>query len=231
MTEYWLKLLYPLGFLSSIAFTARFLLQWLQSEKQKKSVVTPVFWKLSLAGNILLLLHSFIQVQIHVCLIQICNAVISWRNLNIMQPPSKQWQLRWVIALLFSSLATVIVGFAARFGFDNVSDWFRIPAIPWLNNPQDSVSTLWHAVGTLGLLLFNSRFWIQWWGTEKSRKSYLGPAFWWISLTGDILCLMYFVQIRDIVNLIGPLFGLVPYVRNIMIIRKSAQHNPTESSP
>ncbi len=70
---------------TTLAFSARFLIQWLQSEKAQKSVVSRSFWQFSLIGNVLLMLHGFIQIQYPICLIQGCHAVISWRNLNLMQ--------------------------------------------------------------------------------------------------------------------------------------------------
>jgi lipid-A-disaccharide synthase-like uncharacterized protein len=229
--EEWRHFLYPLGILSSLAFAARFLYQWIVSEKQKQSVVTPVFWKISLTGNILLFIHSFIQLQIHVCLVQACNAVISWRNLNLMQPPSQRWARSRVIAVLLCSILFTIIAFLAQ-GFFLANDgmeWFRIPITPWSSDTSQPISGLWHFVGATGIALFNSRFWIQWWCAEKSRSSYLGPAFWWISLIGDILCLSYFARIGDLINLVGPLFGLPPYIRNLMIIRKSTKNAQLKS--
>jgi lipid-A-disaccharide synthase len=86
-------------------------------------------------------------------------------------------------------------------------------------------------LGFTGLLLFNSRFWVQWWSSEKRDSSYLGASFWWLSLIGDTLCLIYFIRLGDIVNLAGPLFGLIPYIRNLMLIKKnSPSMNPKRSS-
>jgi lipid-A-disaccharide synthase-like uncharacterized protein len=82
--------LYPLGLLSSIAFGARFILQWIQSEKKQASVVSRTFWQFSLLGNIFLALHAFIQFQYHVSLIQSLNAVISIRNLSLMKAAEKK---------------------------------------------------------------------------------------------------------------------------------------------
>ena len=104
MNEEWRVLLYSLGFLASLAFGLRFLIQWMTSERMQKSVVPPIFWKLSLSGNLLLLIHSFIQMQLHVFLIQSCNAVISWRNLNLMQAPERQVSFTTTLKILFSFL-------------------------------------------------------------------------------------------------------------------------------
>ena len=217
MAEYWRELLYPLGFLSSLAFGSRFLLQWLQSEKKKESFVTPSFWRLSLVGNILLWIHSLIQLQFHVCFIQACNGVISWRNLNLMQP--QKVKTRTVVGLLVGAvLATVLIFFALS---ANALSWFRVPTSTWFTG--NTVSLFWHCFGFLGLALFSSRFWVQWWLAEKHQASFLGSSFWWISLVGDLMTLTYFIQIYDPVNIVGPALGLIPYVRNLMLIHKTAK--------
>lgn len=229
MIEQWRELLYPLGFLSSLAFTLRFLIQWIQSEKVKDSVVSASFWKISFFGNLLLFVHSFIQVQFHVCVVQACNGVIAWRNLNLMGPQNRQWKLISVVVLLgaaifFSSFLFMVQGLWIA---DNEAEWFRTPTLPWGLWGGGDVGILWHIVGSLGVLLFNSRFWVQWWEAETSRRSYLSASFWWLSLIGAILSLTYFARLGDVVNFIGPLFGLVPYVRNLMLINRAKQSSAT----
>lgn len=230
MNETWRELLYPLGFISSIAFTARFLIQWMTSEKKKQSTVTPLFWYLSLMGNCSLWIHSVIQSQLHVALIQACNGIISWRNLQLIQKKSNKSRVAFVVRLFFAGILCTLTLFALQTdwkGFDLFSTWFRMPA--WSGQiHKDSISWGWHLVGFCGLLLFNSRFWVQWWLAEKHQTSYLSPSFWWMSLAGDILCLIYFTLIGDLVNLIGPLFGLIPYIRNLMLIYKRPKSQLSE---
>lgn len=231
MIEQWRELLYPLGFLSSLAFTFRFFLQWITSEKAKKSVVTAGFWKISIAGNILLFLHSIIQVQFHVCVVQACNAVISWRNLNLMGEKERQWKLIAVIA----SLALAISFSSLLFFFQSLSlsgmesEWFRVPVFPWGKKNAGDISLVWHGIGFFGILLFNSRFWVQWWEAETLRKSVLSASFWWLSLSGALCCLVYFAWIGDIVNFLSPLFGLVPYVRNLMLLQRDKIKAPAKA--
>lgn len=221
------ELLYPLGFLASIAFGGRMLLQWLYSEYKGRSVVNPTFWKLSLAGNAALALHAFIQLQFHVCLVQVCNGVISWRNLNLMRPSSLQVTTRRTVAIMASMIAAVVALFCLQHHFfgDGSDSWFRVPSAPWNTHGQphadQAIPFAWHLIGFLGLALFSSRFWIQWWYAEKKQTSYLGSTFWWISLVGEMTCLTYFFVIGDPVNYIGPAFGLIPYMRNLMLIHKT----------
>lgn len=222
MIEGWREFLYPLGFLSGLAFGARFILQWLKSEIRKKSIVTPAFWKLSLTGNVLLFLHSFIQMQFHVCIIQVINGVISWRNLNLMKDMSKHLRTRSVVILLIFLLASTALAFFLQelYFLDVDNAWFRIPSNSWNSAPL-SIDYVWHVFGFIGLVLFNSRFWIQWWHAEKTQTSTLSRSFWWISLAGALCSIVYFARIQDPVNLIGPAIGMVPYIRNLMLLSKS----------
>ena len=46
------------GFVGQALFTMRFLVQWLQSERLRQSVVPTAFWYFSLAGGMTLLAYS-----------------------------------------------------------------------------------------------------------------------------------------------------------------------------
>ena len=46
------------GFVGQGVFTARFLLQWLASERRKKSVIPVMFWHFSLLGGFTLLIYA-----------------------------------------------------------------------------------------------------------------------------------------------------------------------------
>lgn len=217
MAESLREILYPLGFLSGLMFGGRFLVQWLSSELKGKSIVPRSFWYLSLAGNVMLYLHAFIQLQFHVFIVQACNGVISWRNINLSQSPQKRFSFQstcfiFVLSILFS---------AVLFYIYSGGEWFRIPKVGWINTPV-SLGMLWHFFGFTGIILFASRFWVQWWCSEIRGVSYLGRPFWWLSLLGDLIMLIYFYTIGDPVNIVGPLFGLIPYVRNLILLRREA---------
>lgn len=233
--EEWRTFLYPLGFISAIAFGARFIVQWLQSERQQKSVVTPLFWKISLFGNLFLLCHCLIQFQFHICLIQGCNAVISWRNLNLTQTNLAPVSFKTVCFMLAGTILFITTLFFMQDGWStHEGGWFRIPAAPWQKDSAVSTDAslfLWHVLGTFAYVLFSIRFWLQWWWIEKTyceEKNFSSPpfqetrqlplSFWWLSLTGAVLSIFYFAHIDDMVNLIGPLVGLVPYARNLMLM-------------
>lgn len=222
MSDGWRELLYPLGFLAALAFTSRMLVQWVGSEMKGKSCVTPLFWKLSLCGNVLLAVHGFIQVQFHVCAIQACHAVISWRNLNLMQAKEQQITFKRTILLILLAAFLTFMAFAWQGAYllQEQGAWFRIPTTPWQKASSTPISMAWHLFGFAGMLLFSSRFWVQWWCSEKRRESYLGPFFWWLSLIGEGISLIYFLSIGDAVNFIGPMCAFIPYVRNLLLIYK-----------
>lgn len=223
MTIEWREWLYPLGFLSAVAFSGRMLLQWGVSESRQKSVVTRGFWTLSLIGNLLLIIHSLIQVQFHVCLAQAINAVISWRNLDLMNRKRPPKSLRRTLAFMIAAMLLVVAVFVFQgiMTGDGSVNWFRIPTNAWSTPIEKSVSLLVHASGIIGIILFSGRFWVQWWLAEQSKESCLGTPFWLLSLIGTLLSLFYFAHIQDPVNFIGPAFGIIPYVRNLMLLRKS----------
>ena len=45
------------GFLAQGMFTARFIVQWIATERAKSSVVPPMFWILSLLGSSMLIIY------------------------------------------------------------------------------------------------------------------------------------------------------------------------------
>lgn len=46
------------GFLGQAMFSMRFIVQWIASERQKKSVIPAAFWYLSIAGGLTLLVYA-----------------------------------------------------------------------------------------------------------------------------------------------------------------------------
>ena len=72
------------GFLAQGLFALRFLVQWIASEKQKKSIVPVCFWHLSLAGGALLLIYA-IHIKDPVFILGQCvGFVIYLRNLMLI---------------------------------------------------------------------------------------------------------------------------------------------------
>jgi lipid-A-disaccharide synthase-like uncharacterized protein len=99
-----------------------------------------------------------------------------------------------------------------HFDFHRFAEEFRMPF-------QEN-NILWKIIGYTGILIFGSRFLVQWLYSEKKRESRVPPIFWWQSLAGTLLCLAYALRQRDSVFMAGYIFNLIPYIRNIMLIRR-----------
>ncbi len=78
-TGLWLMI----GFLGQAIFTARFLAQWAASEKKRKSVVPVVFWWLSLAGGLTLLVYAAHRRDPVIVVGQSLGVVVYVRNLML----------------------------------------------------------------------------------------------------------------------------------------------------
>ena len=76
-------------------------------------------------------------------------------------------------------------------------------------------------LGFTGQAMFSGRFLVQWIASEKKRKSVLPHAFWTLSILGSLLLLIYATYRKDPVIMMGQAFGLIVYIRNFIIIKKS----------
>jgi|ERR1043166_1704684 lipid-A-disaccharide synthase-like uncharacterized protein len=76
---------------------------------------------------------------------------------------------------------------------------------------------VWKVVGWIGNGVFFSRFFVQWIATEKRKQVIVPISFWWLSLSGSILLLIYGLHIRDSVFIFAYAFTWIPYIRNIII--------------
>ncbi len=77
---------------------------------------------------------------------------------------------------------------------------------------------LWVGFGLLAQAMFTGRMVIQWICSEKAKQSVVPEAFWWLSLIGSTMLLIYFFWRVEIVGLIGQATGWAIYVRNLYFI-------------
>ena len=76
----------------------------------------------------------------------------------------------------------------------------------------------WTIIGWLGNAVFFSRFVVQWYATEKKKQVVVPVLFWWLSLTGSLLLLMYALFYdKHHVIVFAYLFTWIPYTRNLVI--------------
>ncbi len=78
-----------IGLLGQIFFSIRFLVQWLASEKAKKSVIPFSFWIFSLLGSLSLLIYAIYRKDPIFILGQLPNLLIYSRNIWLIRKRGK----------------------------------------------------------------------------------------------------------------------------------------------
>lgn len=79
---------------------------------------------------------------------------------------------------------------------------------------------VWKVVGWLGNAIFFSRFFVQWYATERRKQVVVPQAFWWLSLVGSITLLCYSLHKKDSVFIFAYAFTWIPYIRSLIIHRR-----------
>lgn len=88
--------------------------------------------------------------------------------------------------------------------------------------------TLWLGIGFLGQAMFSMRFLIQWFQSERQRRSIIPVAFWYFSILGGVTLLAYAIYRQDPVFILGQGAGLVIYARNLYFIRRERKLEPED---
>lgn len=200
--------IFGLGFAAQALFGLRVLVQWRASEKSKQVASPVTFWNLSLAASALFLLYGLARLDIVIILGQTIGYFIYIRNLQLKNHWIKYsvfWRLT-ILALPFISIACTLTRAPAGVSYDNVF-------------LQGLDAFLW--AGLIGQLLLNARFFVQLYFSERQKTSMLPAAFWWISLAGAVLIVIYAVYRRDPVLLLAQGISIVPYTRNIILSKKT----------
>jgi lipid-A-disaccharide synthase-like uncharacterized protein len=79
----------------------------------------------------------------------------------------------------------------------------------------------WAAVGFGGQFMFFSRFLLQWLHSERVGRSEIPVGFWFLSLAGGTITLIYAIHIANAVFILGQAVGLLVYIRNVMLIARN----------
>jgi lipid-A-disaccharide synthase-like uncharacterized protein len=79
----------------------------------------------------------------------------------------------------------------------------------------------WLAFGLIAQLFFAARFLVQWIASERAGKSVIPMAFWFFSVGGGLLTLVYGVVKREPIIILGQALSTIIYLRNIMLIVKN----------
>src|SRR5437868_6081523 len=117
--------------------------------------------------------------------------------------------------------------FAVQFGLNSAKSSGYMDVVNhwlWHNGKFLGIDwSVWKILGWMGNAVFFSRFFVQWYVTEKRKQVVVPATFWWLSLAGSLLLLSYalFYQ-RDSVFIFAYAFTWLPYIRNLIIQRRHA---------
>jgi len=75
-------------------------------------------------------------------------------------------------------------------------------------------------LGFTGQTMFFMRFFVQWLYSEKHKRSLIPTAFWYFSIGGSSLLLIYAIIRQDIVFIVGQSTGFIIYTRNLVLISR-----------
>jgi len=78
----------------------------------------------------------------------------------------------------------------------------------------------WVVLGFLGQTFFFSRFLVQWIATERRGESVVPTGFWYLSIAGGLVLLVYSIHLLDPVFIAGQSLGSLIYMRNLVLIHR-----------
>ena len=98
--------------------------------------------------------------------------------------------------------------------------WYSLFRLP----PKTAGDSGWLIFGLCGNAAFFTRFIVQWLYSEKHKESRIPVIFWYQSLLGTVILLVYFIHKRDPIGILGYVLNVIPYTRNLMLVyRKKNQ--------
>ena len=92
-----------------------------------------------------------------------------------------------------------------------------------------SDTPLWIGIGLAGQAAFFSRFLVQWIASERAKQSVVPLSFWYLSLVGSLVLLVYSIHRKEPIIVLGYLPNAFVYVRNLALLRRGSA--PASPSP
>ncbi|WP_276499267.1 lipid-A-disaccharide synthase N-terminal domain-containing protein [Pontibacter litorisediminis] len=211
-------LIYGVGLLAQLLFSARILIQWVKSERAGRVLSPASFWTTSMIASILLMTYGALRSDIVIVGGQLVSYFIYLRNIKLKNVwEGLSWPVRWG-ALLFPFAATGWLLWSDTYSFSYILEHSKISGalIAW---------------GGAGQLIFTLRFVYQWWHSERLQESVIPNGFWVISLVGSLMIMSYAVLRLDPVLFLGQIFGVVAYTRNFILGLREQRLAPKTSTP
>ncbi len=200
--------IFGVGFLAQLLFSARLLIQWLSSEKAGRVLSPLIFWQLSVVASFLLMVYGILRHDLAIIAGQSITYCIYIRNLHYQGNWQRFPRPFRVVGWLLPVIAVLWLSLGGDYSFNSIIFNKQIPLF----------LMIW---GVAGQIVFTYRFIYQWFYMEKVKESVLPLGFWLISIIGSLMVISYAVFRRDPVLFIGQIFGVVVYGRNIRIYLRS----------
>lgn len=99
----------------------------------------------------------------------------------------------------------------------------------WFTKLLTEFKNPWEYVGILGQALFGCRFVVQWIASERAKRSVVPVAFWHISICATLTSLLYGIMVIRPAIIMGNVFNLVIYVRNLSFIYGWGKKEPSSA--
>lgn len=209
-------LIYSLGLLAQGLFSARMIVQWIISEKQKRVASPAIYWMLSLVASLLFFIYGWLRQDFAIMLGQVISYYIYIWNLRAKGIwAGLKSTIRYpVLTILFLLPVAGITLMLTHEG--TVERLFQNEGIPaWLI-----------IFGCAGQVIFTFRFIYQYIYSRKRGESLLPAGFWIISLIGSAVIVSYAFIRLDWVLALGQSVGFFTYSRNLYL---ALRHNETST--
>ncbi len=84
--------------------------------------------------------------------------------------------------------------------------------------------TFWTIFGLVGNFLFSSRFFVQWYVSEKLGRSVIPVSFWYLSMVGSVVTSIYAIHLGSVPYILGVLPPTFIYARNLILIARGKKN-------
>ena len=195
--------IYCIGFVAQLFFAARVMVQWYLSEKHRKVESPMLFWLFSIAGSLILLYYGWLRRDLAILIGEFISFYIYLWNLRAKGLFERVPRF---VPVLVAAVPLVAVALMLGRSTSFSTDFFR----------DAEVTGPLLIFGIAGQIIFKSRFIFQWFYSVRHGESSLPLSFWFISVLGSLMIILYGLIRHDWVLVAGQI-GIVASVRNIMI--------------
>jgi lipid-A-disaccharide synthase-like uncharacterized protein len=85
----------------------------------------------------------------------------------------------------------------------------------------------WLMFGILAQMTFAARFLVQWIASERAKASVVPLSFWFLSIAGGLMTLIYGLVKREPIIIMGQALSTFIYLRNVVLIFRKRRGDGT----